>query len=228
MDNSDKIILDLCGGTGSWSKPYKDAGYDVRVITLPDYDVSDVVFSDDYIVFNKQTYEVNDIGIKYADVYGILAAPPCTEFSLAKTTAPRNLQDGMSVVRAVLEIIWKCQFNCKLKFWALENPKGLLVRFLGHPAFKFEQWQFGGTIEKPTYIWGYFNNPKTTVFEKPYIEKFRNAIDNHNLNSREYASPKCPPEYAEYINRFSSKEKRAAIRAITPPSFAHAFFKANR
>ena len=31
-----KIILDLCGGTGSWSKPYKDAGYDVRVITLPE------------------------------------------------------------------------------------------------------------------------------------------------------------------------------------------------
>ncbi len=30
------IILDLCGGTGSWSKPYKDAGYDVRVITLPE------------------------------------------------------------------------------------------------------------------------------------------------------------------------------------------------
>lgn len=30
MDNNDKIILDLCGGTGSWSKPYKEAGYDVR------------------------------------------------------------------------------------------------------------------------------------------------------------------------------------------------------
>ena len=27
----DKIILDLCGGTGAWSKPYKDAGYDVRL-----------------------------------------------------------------------------------------------------------------------------------------------------------------------------------------------------
>ena len=38
-DNSKKIILDLCGGTGSWSKPYKDAGYDVRVITLPEHDV---------------------------------------------------------------------------------------------------------------------------------------------------------------------------------------------
>ena len=28
--NEDKIILDLCGGTGSWSKPYKENGYDVR------------------------------------------------------------------------------------------------------------------------------------------------------------------------------------------------------
>lgn len=36
-----KIILDLCGGSGSWSKPYKDAGYDVRLITLPEIDVKD-------------------------------------------------------------------------------------------------------------------------------------------------------------------------------------------
>ena len=34
-----KIILDLCGGTGSWSAPYKQAGYDVRLVTLPDNDV---------------------------------------------------------------------------------------------------------------------------------------------------------------------------------------------
>ena len=26
MENKDKIILDLCGGTGSWSRPYKEAG----------------------------------------------------------------------------------------------------------------------------------------------------------------------------------------------------------
>ena len=31
-----KIILDLCGGTGAWSAPYKEAGYDVRLVTLPD------------------------------------------------------------------------------------------------------------------------------------------------------------------------------------------------
>lgn len=65
MENKDKIILDLCGGTGSWSRPYKEAGYDVRVITLPEYDVTSYIAPD--------------------NVYGILAAPPCTEFSLAKT-----------------------------------------------------------------------------------------------------------------------------------------------
>lgn len=38
-----KIILDLCGGTGSWSKPYREAGYDVRLITLPHYDLFETV-----------------------------------------------------------------------------------------------------------------------------------------------------------------------------------------
>lgn len=46
-----KIILDLCGGTGAWSRPYKENGYDVRVITLPDYDVNETVFSKDSIEF---------------------------------------------------------------------------------------------------------------------------------------------------------------------------------
>ena len=59
-----KTILDLCGGTGAWSKPYADAGYDVRVITLPKQDVIDYIPPE--------------------NVYGILAAPPCVEFSIAK------------------------------------------------------------------------------------------------------------------------------------------------
>jgi len=38
-DTMSKIILDLCGGTGSRSLPYKENGFDVWVITLPEYDV---------------------------------------------------------------------------------------------------------------------------------------------------------------------------------------------
>lgn len=55
-----KIILDLCGGTGAWSRPYKEAGYDVRIITLPQ-DVRLIEF--------------------IANAYGILAAPPCTDLA---------------------------------------------------------------------------------------------------------------------------------------------------
>lgn len=41
-ENSDKIILDLCGGTGAWSKPYKDAGYEMKEIRS----IGDNIFRD--------------------------------------------------------------------------------------------------------------------------------------------------------------------------------------
>ena len=70
-----KIILDLCGGTGSWSQPYKENGYDVHIITLPEHDV---------LGYHPPK-----------NVHGILAAPPCDQFSLAKTTGkPRDLEEG--------------------------------------------------------------------------------------------------------------------------------------
>lgn len=47
--NSKKIILDLCGGTGSWSRPYREAGYDVCLITLPDYDVNKAIIGNSHI-----------------------------------------------------------------------------------------------------------------------------------------------------------------------------------
>ncbi len=57
-DNSKKIILDLCGGTGAWSKPYADAGYDVRVITLPDYDITTFNHNFVYLFFPKQARRI--------------------------------------------------------------------------------------------------------------------------------------------------------------------------
>jgi len=200
--NSGKIILDLCGGTGSWSKPYKDAGYDVRLITLPDYDV--------------RTYEPPE------NVYGILAAPPCTEFSLAKNGChrKRDFSMGMEVVESVMRIIWRCRIKGTLKFWALENPTGYLRQFLGRPYFTFEQWQYGEQILKKTDIWGYFKTPTPTVKKKPIIivEKYPSG----RVNAKDYNKPKCPPEYKHL------KLNCAALRAITPKGFAKAFFEKNQ
>lgn len=117
MKNEDKIILDLCGGTGSWSRPYKEAGYDVRVITLPECDV--------------RKYEPPE------NVYGILAAPPCTDFAssgarwFAEKDKDGRTIDSMSILVACLKIIAICQ----PAFWAMENPVGRMKRFgMGNPG----------------------------------------------------------------------------------------------
>ena len=180
-----KIILDLCGGTGAWSQPYSDAGYDVRIITLPK--------------FNVLTYSPPQ------NVYGILAAPPCTMFSLARTTAktPRDFYIGMKPVEACLRIIWTCRKHpdSRLRFWALENPRCILRRFLGKPAFTFSPEDFGDRYTKKTDLWGYFNEPT------------KNPV---NLNQREILPP---------INYLTGDSDQ---RSITPPHFALAFFKANQ
>lgn len=196
-----RIILDLCGGSGAWSKPYKDAGYDVQLITLPLNDV--------------RYYEPPE------DVYGILAAPPCTMFSLARQRAkkPRDFYSAMEVVSACLNIIWECQGNGnrpQLKFWVIENPVGYLRQFLGKPAYTWQHWQFDDKSLhcKPTDLWGYFNEPKPLIKVKPEMHR------NRNYRIGNWQKP-TPPKGFEHIT------KRADIRAITPQGFAEAFYRAN-
>jgi hypothetical protein len=197
-----KIILDLCGGTGSWSKPYKDAGYDVRLITLPEFDV--------------RSYEPPK------NVYGILAAPPCTEFSIAKNGShrKRDFEGGINIVIACLNIIWKCRCQNRLGFWALENPVGYLRQFLGKPNYTFYQWWFGDLGIKRTDLWGYFNEPKQKAFERPNHPYFVKQYKSGKKNQFAWSAPSKPDWYEGHLDR-------AELRAITPPGFARAFFEAN-
>ena len=211
--NGRKIVLDLCGGTGAWSKPYKEAGYDVRNITLPKYDVREYV--------------------PPKNVYGILVAPPCTMFSLTRTKAkkPRDLKEGMEVVRACLNIIWsfmEVQQDTRhkklpLKFWALENPNGMLKYFLGKPAFVFDPWEFGDGYQKKTHIWGWFNEPKKNVIERPKgdLALYKSLTPSKRIKFDRLHTKDIAPE-------FYGKLTRTERRAITPKGFAEAFFKANR
>jgi hypothetical protein len=143
------VILDLCGGTGAWSKPYVDAGYEVKLLTLPEHDVRDYQHKSIWMEWN-------------GPVHGILAAPPCTHFSFARQTAktPRNFTEAMEVVTACLNIIWGCRADGHLQWWALENPVGYLRQFLGAPALTFKPCEFGDPWAKRTDLWGYFRPPK--------------------------------------------------------------------
>lgn len=215
-----KIILDLCGGTGSWSKPYKEAGYDVRVITLPEYDITWTTFLPDYIEFNGTGHQML---IPLEEVYGVLAAPPCTMFSIARTTAltPRDLEKGMETVEKCMEIIWHIRKTHKLTFWALENPRGLLRQFLGKPALTFQPNEFGDMHTKNTDIWGYFKMP--TKLKNPVVipDRIRMSLAKNNR-----ILPTLPEGYTAH--KFTGERSQAARRAMTPPGFATAFFKANQ
>lgn len=197
---ANKIILDLAGGSGAWSKDYREAGFAVIIVTLPDYDIFLTVIKNGYITF-KGTKELT---IKISDIYGILAAPVCTQFSFARTRAktPRDFKEGMRLIIACLNIIWECRYNHKLAFWCIENPMGYLRQFLGKPVFTFDPCDFGDPYTKKTDLWGYFNIPK----KKPIKLKGKRL-----------------PSISEITS-----SKQSAKRAITPAGFAEAFFRANR
>jgi len=228
---SDKIILDLCGGTEAWSEPYRKAGYDVRVITLPEYNILKVKFNDLQVIFEggKAGY----MSIPQNSIYGILSAPPCTMFSYARTNAKRerDLREGMECVRACLNIIWKCmevkqntgKKTLPLQFWALENPYyGFLKMFLGKPAMIFDPWEFGDGYQKKTALWGYFNEPiKTPVKMTDKMKKL--AKTNSYLHTK-FDYLKSKDIHSEKFGELD----RQARRAITPAGFAEAFYKANQ
>jgi hypothetical protein len=147
--NSNKIILDLCGGTGAWSRPYKEAGYDVILID-PKHDTGDV-----------RLLEKFDWPI-----HGVLSAPPCTHLSSSgarwyKAKGIQALKEAMSIVDACLRAV--VIYNPV--FWCLENPVGRLSRFLGKPLMYFNPCDYGDPWTKKTCLWGRFNQPKKNPVE---------------------------------------------------------------
>jgi hypothetical protein len=179
---SSPIILDLCGGTGSWSTPYADAGYDVHIIDI------------------KNGHDVR----RYtppANVHGILAAPPCTEFAGSgarwwASKSPHLLEEAVEIALACCDIIRTAQ----PVWWALENPVGRLPSFIGQWRYTFQPYEYGDPYTKRTCMWG-----KHIIPDKTPVE----------------------PTEGSKLWRLPPSPERQALRSITPEGFARAFFKAN-
>ncbi len=159
--NENKVILDLCGGTGAWSKPYADAGYAVRVVTLPN----------DIRLFKKSKEKI----------YGILAALPCTHFAKvgnrwwpAKDEDGRTLE-GISVMDAGLRIV----LIENPVFWCIENPTGRMSSFLGPPDMTFHPYEYGDPYKKLTCLWGKFKTPKKNPVKPIYAKPDESCIDRY-------------------------------------------------
>lgn len=196
-----KTILDLCGGTGAWSEPYRAAGYDVWNVTLPDRDVR--AFARDVLKRRPSAP---------ARVHGILAAPPCDHFSVSGAQYwPAKDRDGrtadaLSIVDSCMDII---EFY-EPEFWALENPvgrlRGLRAHRIGEPRLIFDPFMYGDPYTKKTLLWGRFNAPSPRPVKPVRV---------------------CAQ--GSWIQRLGGKSERTkTLRSQTPPGFARAFFEANR
>ena len=102
------------------------------------------------------------------------------------------------------------------------------MEHLGRPQLIFQPWEYGDPWTKRTAIWGGFTPP-----EKRY-SNWENVPNKLPL----YARPgRGKPNFA-YLHKsaqalipqlaWASPQTDADFRAITPPGFAQAFFKANQ
>lgn len=135
-------VLSLCDYTGEWSRPYRDAGYDVRQI--------DIKHGDDVRMFEALPYPVR----------GVLAAPPCTEFASSgarwwENKGDEALLSALALVDACLRIV----VVHRPQWWVLENPIGRLARYLGPPRMTFDPSDYGDPYTKRTCLWGDFAMP---------------------------------------------------------------------
>ena len=160
----------------------------------------------------KTTGDIRTMMYRNRKVHGILAAPPCTDFSVsgaqywaAKDNDGRTL-DSLSIVDACLRAV----AIYKPKWWALENPVGRLKRYLGPPSYSFDPYEFAGCGDdadrytKKTLLWGDFTPPA------------KNPL------------PPLETGNSTWIMRLGGKSERTkSLRSMTPLGFAKAFREAN-
>lgn len=198
-------ILHLCADIGIDSAPYEDAGYNV-------------------IKIGKEIGVENFIPPKH--VYGVIANPPCTHFSVAKNTNNSDSASiGMNLVNHCLRIIR----SCEPVFWCIENPAtGSLKKYLGKPLYEYEPWWYGSPWTKRTALWGKFNIPQRKYLhwgdvpknDKIYVRPGRKA-------SMAWLHKKAVNDIPEFRRFAHLVHDDMSLRSLCSQNFAYAFFNVN-
>ena len=191
--NFNRTIMSLFDASGEWARPWQEAGYSVYTFDLQTgEDIND--FSADYLL---------NEGFGDMEIWGILAAPPCTDFasSGAQFWSKKDAKGQTKISNNLVQQVLRTVEFLQPKIWALENPVGRIAKLNNLPPahLTFDPNFYGDPYTKKTLLWGNFENDLPLA-------------------------PVDPTEGSKIV-KLSGKDKYA--RSLTPEGFAYAFFMAN-
>lgn len=222
-------VLSLCDYSGTWAKPYADAGHTVFLVD-PKHRPAD---GENVWTFEDGMMRCSDTargflnllrqGLVKPDFDVILSAPPCTDFasSGARWWSDKD-NDGrtdasVQIVHDILDIIDLVEPTV----WALENPVGRIASLV--PAL--DRWKL---IFNPCDYAGFADDPDSEAYTKKTCIWGR-------FNADLPTSPVEPVMYERggkrgswmWANLGGNSARTKELRSNTPTGFSRAFFRAN-
>ena len=184
-------LVELFSGSSSVAKAAETTipnGWDFKTHSLdihPKYNpttTTDILKWDYKPVLREFLYKARP-----GDVVWVHASPPCTEYSIAKTTAPRNLPLADRLVKRALRIVSFCMklsANGQNFFWTVENPVGLLrtrgfMKRLDPYRNTTSYCKWGKRYRKNTDIWTNVATPDLPVCIKGAYCKAKEELGYH-------------------------------------------------
>jgi hypothetical protein len=208
------LLISLFDRTGNWSRPYREAGWEVMRVDNQlrrGIDSIGCMMEGDILDWDYMD------AIKYYNRFIVLAAEPCTDYAVsgARHFKAKDL-DGSTAYSQKLV----AKTNEIIKYfnpfaWSLENPKTRIHKlnpWIGQrPKYIFNPCDFAGyspdpdddRYNKETWLFGKFNDP---------VKKRMEPLGK---------------EYPGFKNLGGKSLATKNARSITPLGFSYAFYEAN-